>query len=119
MPRDIFSGDKQLGDSDNSILLGIWYWMFRTASNTSSGGGGGGGGSQRTLNSSAQTTSGSVSAGAKSVSFVTSTDWSGTINGAAFPASASKNLSVINSADTLPAIAYTRSAGTLYIDVLT
>ncbi len=71
-----------------------------------------------TLASSAATGNGSVPAGAKSVSFVTSSDWSGTINGAAFPASAAKSITP-QQGSVLPAIAYTRSAGTLYIDTLT
>lgn len=73
-------------------------------------------GVQRTIQSTAPTSGGSVTAGAKSVSFVTSSDFVGTINGAAFPASAAKSFSVPSPADTLPAIVYTISAGTLYID---
>lgn len=115
---DYFSGPVKDGDSSNLILTKIWYWMFRTATATG-GGGSGTAGAQRVLTSTASTSSGTVTAGAKSVSFVTSSDWSGSINGASFPASASKNISVISPGDTLPAIAYTRSAGTLYIDVLT
>lgn len=78
-----------------------------------------GGGVARSLASSAVTTSGTVAAGAKSVAFQTSSDWSGSVNGAARGVSQTFFISVPNSADTLPAIAYVRSAGTLYIDVLT
>lgn len=116
---DYFSGPVKDGDSSNLILTKIWYWMFKTAAATGGGTSGGTSGTQRTLTSTAATGSGSVAAGSKSVAFVTSSDWSGNINGVAFPASASKNISVISAGDTLPAIDYTRSAGTLYIDVLT
>lgn len=78
-----------------------------------------GGGSARTLTSSAVVASGSVAAGAKSVAFQTSSDWSGSVNGATRAVSQTFYVSVINPADTLPAIPYVRSAGTLYIDVLT
>lgn len=61
---------------------------------------------------------GSVPAGKRAISFVTSSDWVGTINGAAFPASAAKSYEA-PVGTSLPAIAYTRSAGTLYIDFLT
>lgn len=59
-----------------------------------------------------------ISAGAKSISFVTSADFIGTINGASYPASASKNPTA-ELGKTLPAVAYTVTAGTLYIDILT
>lgn len=75
------------------------------------------GGGQLVIQSSAVTSGGTVMAGALSVSFVTSSDFSGTINGAAFPASASKSFNAPNGAS-LPSIAYTRSAGTLYIDAI-
>lgn len=78
-----------------------------------------GGGTARTLTSSAVTSSGTVAAGAKSVAFQTSSDWSGSVNGATRAASETFYVSVINPADTLPAIAYVRSAGTLTIDVMT
>lgn len=114
---DIFSGPPKYGDSSNTLLMKIWFWMHATAEGIT--GGGTGGGVQRTLTSSAVTTDGTVSAGAKSVSFVTSSDFSGTINGVAFPVSASKNVAPISPADTIAAIPYTVSAGTIYIDVLT
>jgi hypothetical protein len=78
-----------------------------------------GGGTARTLTSSAATASGSVTAGAKSVAFQTSSDWAGSVNGATRAVSQTFYVSVLNPADTLPAIAYVRTAGTLYIDVLT
>jgi hypothetical protein len=78
-----------------------------------------GGGTARTITSSAVTASGSVAAGAKSVAFQTSSDWSGSVNGAARAASQTFYITVPNAADTLPAIPYVRTGGTLNIDVLT
>lgn len=78
-----------------------------------------GGGTARTIASSAPTTSGTVTGGAQSVSFLTSSDWSGSVNGTTRAASQAINISVVSPADTLPAIAYVISAGTLYIDKLT
>lgn len=83
----------------------------------SGGGGGGGGGAAVTVESTAAAATGSVGAGATSISFVTGSTWSGTINGAAFPASASVSLSAPQGRS-LPAIAYTRSAGTVYITAM-
>jgi len=116
---DYFSGPAKDGDSSNQLLAKIWYWVYRNWQATTGGGSSGGGGVQRTLTSSAATASGSLAAGAKSIAIVTSSDFSGTINGAAFPAFASFNVSVDAPANTLPAVAYTRSAGTLYITTLT
>lgn len=65
----------------------------------------------------AAVTDGFVPAGKNSISFVTSSDWVGTINGASFPASAAKGYAA-PAGFKLPAIAYTRSDGTLYIDFL-
>jgi len=112
------------GTNNEKYLLCLILGALQGASGSGASGGGGlpvvpGGGVQRTLTSSAPTSGGTVSAGAKSVSFVTSNDFSGTINGAAFPTSAAKNVTPTSPADALPAIPYTISAGTLYIDVLT
>lgn len=72
-----------------------------------------------TLTSTAPTTSAAspLATGSSSISFVTSSDFTGTINGIAFPASSNKNVTA-QLGKTLPAIAYTVTAGTLYIDVL-
>lgn len=73
----------------------------------------------RTLTSTAATGNGSVTAGALSVSFLTSTDFAGTVNGVTRSTSQAINIAVTYPGDTLPVIAYTISAGTLYIDKLT
>lgn len=75
-------------------------------------------GTVRTFSLTAATGNGSVSAGAKSVAFSSSSDFSGTIAGAAFGASQTTGASA-DGADTIGAIAYTRAAGTLYIATLT
>lgn len=130
---DITEQAAKFGDSDNTLLL-----KAASALQELTGGSGGafagltdtqlratpvpvtpGGGTARTLTSSAVTSNGTVTAGAKSVCFTTSSDWSGSVNGAARAVSQTFFVSVINPADTLPAIAYVRSAGTLYIDVMT
>lgn len=80
-------------------------------------GGGGGGGAAVTVESTAAAANGTVGAGASAISFVTSSDWSGTINGAAFPASASVSLNAPQGRS-LPAVAYTRAAGTVYINAM-
>lgn len=58
--------------------------------------------------------SGSVAAGAKSVSFTSSSDFVGTLLGVTFPANVSQGFSAQNG-HKLSAIAFTMSAGTLYI----
>ena len=107
------------GNNNTNYILAFILGALQQVGAALGVGGGGTVGVQRTLASSAVTTDGTVSAGAKSVSFVTSSDFSGTINGAAFLASASKNIAPISPADTIAAIPYTVSAGTIYIDVLT
>lgn len=74
-------------------------------------------GAAKTLTSIAPTTSGTVAAGKGSVSFLSSSDFVGTVNGVAFPANSPKSIAA-NPGDTINAIAYTISAGTLYIDTL-
>lgn len=64
------------------------------------------------------TASGTVSAGAKSVSFTTDSSFAGTILGQAVLASTTYSYSVSNPNATLAAIAYTRSAGSMRIDVI-
>lgn len=76
-------------------------------------------GTQRSLGSTTATGNGSVTAASKSVSFVSSSDFVGTVNGATFFASSAISIAPPNPSDTNPAIAYTISAGTLRIDVLT
>lgn len=73
-----------------------------------------------TITSTAPTSSAAspLVAGAKSISFIASTDFVGTINGTSFLAGASKSYTA-SLGKTLPAIAYTVTAGTLYIDVIT
>lgn len=80
------------------------------------------GGAARTFTSSAPTSGATIAAGAKSVGVVFSSDFAGTFNGAAASSTiypGGKTISVINPNDTLPAIPYTISAGTMYLDVLT
>jgi len=76
------------------------------------------GGVVRTFALTAATGNGSVSAGTKSVAFSSSSDFAGTIASATFGASQTTGASV-DGADTIGAIAYTVSAGTLYIATLT
>lgn len=113
--RDIYSGPPLYGDTDNTILLMLWGRMQAVVEAI---GGGGGGGTVRTAALTAAVASGSVTAGAKSVSFSSSSDFAGTIGGAAFGASQALVFAA-DGADTIGAIAYTRSAGTLYIATLT
>jgi hypothetical protein len=58
--------------------------------------------------------SGNITAGDYSMSIVASSDFSGTVGGVTFPASATLSISSPLK-DTLPAIAYTRAAGTLTV----
>lgn len=75
-------------------------------------------GTVRTFALVAAVANGSVAVGAKSVAFSSSSDFAGTITGAAFGASQTTGASA-DGADTIGAIAYTRTAGTLYIATLT
>lgn len=75
-------------------------------------------GSSNTITSTAATSGSTITAGAKAVSVVFSSDFVGTFNGIARPASSAVNLGA-TLGKTLPAIAYTVSAGTAYIDVTT
>jgi len=99
----------------NSALCKIWYRLFQLTGFSNSGESGEG--SQQTPALTAATSNGAVAAGFKSVGFVTSSDWVGTIAGASFPASASINYNA-DQYRTLAGINYTRSAGTLYIATL-
>jgi len=58
--------------------------------------------------------SGTVAAGARSVSFTSSSDFVGTVLGVSFPANVSMGFQA-QLGHTLAALVYTRSAGTLYI----
>jgi len=71
-------------------------------------------GTVRTPLCSEATASGSTASGVKSVTFVASSDFSGTLLGQTFAASASFTFTA-PPGDTLGSIGFTRSAGTLYI----
>jgi hypothetical protein len=71
-------------------------------------------GTSRTPACTAAVASASTSAGVKSVTFLASSDFSGTVLGQAFPASATLTFDAPNG-DTLGAMAFTRAAGTLFI----
>jgi len=77
-----------------------------------------GAGATRTPALTSVTASGSVTAGKKSVAFLASDDFVGTVAGGTLPAGKAISFEADGS-DTLSAIAYTRSAGTLYIGSLT
>lgn len=73
-----------------------------------------------TLQAGVTTASATITAGALSVSIVPSADFAGTINGATISGSSSGSVFTarVIAPDTLPAIAYTRSAGSLTISVI-
>lgn len=73
----------------------------------------------RVFTSVAAVASGSVSSGANAVQFITSEDFVGTINGVSAVASFVYPWINANLNNTLPAIAYTVTAGTITINVLT
>lgn len=77
-------------------------------------------GAQRTITSTVATTGATIAAGAKSVSFIFSSDYAGAVNGATIdPAvTASKSFNAPGP-DTLPAIVYTCTAGSVTVDVMT
>lgn len=77
------------------------------------------GGKQRTPGFINAVASGTVIAGAASISFSSSSDFAGTILGNTFGASQAVAYSPPGPNDTIGAIAYTVSAGTLYIATLT
>lgn len=82
---------------------------------------GGGGGStpvSQTVAGSSAVASGSTSSGIANVTFVASSDFAGTVAGQPLAAGASLTFRASQS-NTIGAIAYTRSAGTLYIYTLT
>lgn len=100
-----------------AILLGEVVNGTRSLTTSASGGGGAG---AHTLASSSVSSDGTVAAGAFSVTFLPSSDFVGTIDGLSYPGSAWTAISFqADSGRTLPAIAYTRSAGTLGIVKLT
>ncbi len=73
-------------------------------------------GPAQTLTSTAAVASGSVTAGASSVTFLPSSDFTGTIDGISYPGTDWQVVPFSAAVGkTLPAIAYTRSAGTLNI----
>lgn len=77
---------------------------------------GGGGGAVQTVTSSAVTAGGTVAAGARSVMFIFAPDFVGTVDGVAYNFANDSSISLsAQDNDTLEAIAYTRSAGTLRI----
>jgi len=76
------------------------------------------GGVVRTFALTAATGNGSVATGKKAVAFSSSSDFAGTITAAAFGASQTVGVSA-DGPDTIGSIAYTVSAGTLYIATLT
>ena len=135
-PNDVYAGVPKLNDEDFYTQMKIWYQTFRVAQAATGTGGGALAatvsinqttpgntngvqltGSQLTLTSLAATSSGSVTAGKRTVSFVASSDFTGTVNGITFPASAIKSIEA-PPGYTMAAIPYTRAAGTLYIDFL-
>ncbi len=73
----------------------------------------------RTCASSVVSASGSVTAGAQSVQFVPSSDFTGTLLGAAWPGGNNPVQFAANGNDTLGAIVYTRAAGSLTILTIT
>ncbi len=77
---------------------------------------GGTAGPAQTLTSVGATSSGTVTAGASSVTFLPSSDFTGTIDGISYPGTDWQVIPFTAAVGkTLPAIAYTRSAGTLNI----
>lgn len=80
-----------------------------------------GGGVQRTVAIATVSTSGSVAAGARSVEFLFSSDFAGTVDGETFAGATDYSLGplVAPQGDTLGAIAYTRSAGSIRIVTIT
>lgn len=77
----------------------------------------GGGSTERTATGTTATGNGSVAAGAKSVEFIFSSDFAGTVLGMTFSgaADASYSLPYLPGGDTYPAIAYTIDAGSARI----
>lgn len=77
-------------------------------------------GVQRTITSTVATTGATIAAGAKSVSFTFSSDYAGAVNGATIDptVTASKSFNAPGP-DTLPAIVYTCTAGSVTVDVMT
>lgn len=79
-------------------------------------GGANGGGTQRTPTISTASSTGTVAAGAKKLTLVFSSDFAGTVLGAAFSGAADKSIDLnAPDNDTLAAVAYTVSAGSIRI----
>lgn len=75
---------------------------------------------QRTLPAStSNAASGNVPAGAKWINFVTSSDWSGNINGSDYPAGFGMMYPPLPNGDTYPSVAWTRTTGTIRVEYLT
>lgn len=70
-----------------------------------------------TLTSAANVAGATIAAGAKRIVFVASNDYSGNIDGVAFPANGTITLDP-GTGYVLPAVTFTRAAGTLYTYVL-
>lgn len=66
----------------------------------------------------AATAGATIAAGSKSITFISSSDWAGTILGVTFPASSTFTLNA-PAGDTIGAVVFTRSAGTLTYYTLT
>jgi hypothetical protein len=107
--RDAWAGVPQPGDPEEYTLLKIWYQMQRLSQT---------GDDTAIASFTAATSSGTVAAGARQVTFVSDGTFAGTIGGATFPASQRLEMNAPLGGQ-LPAIAYTRSGGTLFISTVT
>lgn len=100
----------------NVALCKLWYRLWQLTGFSTSGDEGGG--SQQAPTWEASTAASfAVAAGKKSVAFITSSDWAGTLLGATLPASASVSFTA-DQFRTLAGFTGTRSAGTIYIGTL-
>lgn len=73
-------------------------------------------GKRRTASITSVNASGSVAAGAKSITFIFSLDFTGTVAGGAFTGAADTSITITApGADTLSAVAYTVTAGSIRI----
>ena len=113
MPNLYPDTTPRAGD-DDTALLGKQLQLLAAGITTTPGTG-----TTRTPAFTAATSSGTVTAGAKSVTFIFSTDFAGTILGTTIDLSTMGSITfTAPSGDTLSAIAYTRSAGTIYIQTI-
>ena len=107
-----------------TVEYAVKLLLYGIFGNTAPSGGGGGipvtpgTGTQRTPTCTAAVVSGSTTVGVTRVTFVASSDFSGTVLGQAFAAGASLTFPTAPG-DTLGAMAFTRSAGTLFIYYVT